>query len=75
MYMLAFPEVAIISAALLLVSFEIAIIVAIIRNKELSLTSKIIWLAVIAIFHTFAAIYYYFSEHSGAFAIRKPKTV
>jgi heme/copper-type cytochrome/quinol oxidase subunit 2 len=62
-FMIGFPEIAIILIWLAIVGFEVAMIVHALRNKQSSLVKKIAWTIVIIVFNIFGALYYFFTEY------------
>lgn len=66
MLAIGIPEIAIMLVVLALISFEIRVLVLIWQNKELRISNKILWTLGVLIFHTFAALYYFFAVYKSS---------
>jgi hypothetical protein len=64
MSIVIFPEIALIIVALLVLAFEVAMFIGMLKNEHLTQNSKIIWACAMLLFHPFVAIYYYFTAHN-----------
>jgi hypothetical protein len=71
MFALGFPELLIIIAVFGAVVFVVAMFVSMIHNKQLSGSSKIIWALAFIFFQLFTAVYYYTTNYTGKYSLRK----